>query len=604
MLRIASFAVGFGISVYKLPSPYEASTHVESTVENTYSTPLPTRSELIASLKEEDTVYDVLVIGGGATGCGVALDAVTRGSKTALVEKYDYSSGTSSKSTKLIHGGVRYLQKAIMGLDREQYHLVKEALYERSNVLKLAPHLTSPLPIMLPVYKWWQVPYFWVGIKMYDLVAGRQLVKKSYYINKKKTLEMFPMLASTNLCGSIIYYDGQQNDARVNLMLALSAIRNGAKCTNHVEVVNLLFEENKQDSVALSKVCGAHVRDRLTGDEWDIKAKCVINATGPFTDSIRDMGKDSKKICQPASGAHIVLPEYYCPKTVGLLDPATSDGRVVFVLPWEGRVVAGTTDHKCDVTFDPKPTEEEILFILEQIKKYLQPNVEVRREDVIAAWSGLRPLVIDPNSKDTQSISRNHVIEISQDKLVTIAGGKWTTYRSMAKDAVDSAVKEFHLETRNECVTDKLLLEGGEGWNDTHYIRLAQEHGIETEVAEHLSHNYGTKANEVIDLAESSGKRWPVKGRKLVNDFPFIKAEILYGIKHEYACTVVDVIARRMRLAFLNVSAAMEILPFVTNIMAAELGWDSDRKKIEMEKGINYLKTMGLDTSKTDNKMK
>jgi glycerol-3-phosphate dehydrogenase len=377
---------------------------------------IPTRSEQLTSLQTGEQ-FDILVIGGGVTGCGVALDSITRGLSTALVEKEDFGSGTSSRSTKLIHGGVRYLQKAIMGLDYEQYKLVKEALHERANLLEIAPHLSHPLPIMLPVYKWWQVPYFWFGIKMYDFVSGKKLVKSSFYVSKARALEEFPMLQGNKLCGAIVYYDGQHNDARMNLAIALTAAREGARVANHVEVLHLIKEKDI--------IKGAHVRDVLTGKEWNIFAKVIVNATGPFTDSIRQMDDPTvANICQPSAGVHVVVPDYYSPRRMGLLDPSTSDGRVIFFLPWEGKTIAGTTDSPTEVTHHPHPTEEDIRFILQEIKDYLSPDLSVRRGDILAAWSGIRPLVSNPNSKDTQSISRNHVIEVSASKMVTIAGGE------------------------------------------------------------------------------------------------------------------------------------------------------------------------------------
>eukprot|EP00794_Sanderia_malayensis_P017819 gene17819-19597_t len=548
--------------------------------------PLPLRSKLLEDLKSTSE-YDVLVIGGGATGTGTALDAAARGLKTALVEKYDYASGTSSKSTKLIHGGVRYLQKAVFNLDIEQYKLVKEALHERASMLKKAPHLSDALPIMVPVYKWWQVPYYWMGLKMYDLVAGRKLVKSSYFVGKQKALEMFPMLKSNNLCGAIIYYDGQHNDSRMNLAIALTAIREGATCVNHVEVLDLLKKKVTDDSNQQKEViCGARVRDRTTGDEWDIHAKSVVNATGPFTDHIRKMADPSvPNICQGSAGVHIILPEYYSPKNMGLLDPQTSDGRVIFFLPWEGKTIAGTTDTPCDITFTPKAQEAEIQFILDEVKNYLNPDVHVRRGDVLAAWSGIRPLVTDPSSKDTQSVSRNHVIEISEKKLITIAGGKWTTYRAMAADTVDALVKTFGFPSK-QCQTEDIILEGGEGWTPTSFIRLVQDFGLEPEVAKHLSRSYGSKAAQVAKMAKITGKRWPVVGERLVDEFPYIEAE-------EFAVTTVDMIARRLRLSFLNVQAAEDILPKVVQIMGHELGWDEAKQMEELESSKRYLDEMG-----------
>ncbi|XP_055069203.2 glycerol-3-phosphate dehydrogenase, mitochondrial isoform X1 [Misgurnus anguillicaudatus] len=546
---------------------------------------LPTREEQLTALRTTEE-FDVLVVGGGATGSGCALDAVTRNLKTALVERSDFSSGTSSRSTKLIHGGVRYLQKAIMKLDYEQYMMVKEALHERANLLNIAPHLSAPLPIMLPVYKWWQLPYYWAGIKMYDLVAGSHCLKSSYVLSKSKALELFPMLKKDKLVGAIVYYDGQHNDSRMNLGIALTAARHGAAVANYTEVIHLL---KKADPItSQEKVCGARCRDVITGREFDVRAKCVINATGPFTDSLRKMdNQKTPNICQPSAGVHIVIPGYYSPDNMGLLDPATSDGRVIFFLPWEKMTIAGTTDTATEVTAHPIPMEEDINFILSEVRHYLSNDVEVRRGDVLAAWSGIRPLVTDPNSKDTQSICRNHIVNVSDTGLVTIAGGKWTTYRAMAEETLDAAVKAHNL-TAGPSRTVGLLLEGGKDWTPTLYIRLVQDYGLENEVAQHLAATYGGRAFEVAKMAKVTGKRWPIVGKRLVSEFPYIESEVQYAIK-EYACTAIDVIARRTRLGFLNVQAADEALPRIVEIMGKELQWSEQKKKEELEAAKNFL---------------
>ncbi|XP_061745583.1 glycerol-3-phosphate dehydrogenase, mitochondrial isoform X2 [Nerophis ophidion] len=563
-------------------------THVaaEAQLKAPFADGLPSRQGQLTRLR--NTEFDVLVVGGGATGAGCALDATTRNLKTALVERNDFSSGTSSRSTKLIHGGVRYLQKAIMKLDYEQYMMVKEALHERANLLEIAPHLSAPLPIMLPVYKWWQLPYYWAGIKMYDLVAGIQCLKSSYMLSKTKALELFPMLKKDKLVGAIVYYDGQHNDARMNLAIALTAARYGAATANYTEVVHLLKKEDPQ--TGSDKVYGARCRDVLTGEEFDVKAKCVINATGPFTDSLRKMdNQESANICQPSAGVHIVIPGYYSPDNMGLLDPATSDGRVIFFLPWEKMTIAGTTDTPTNVTAHPIPGENDINFILNEVRNYLSPDVEVRRGDVLAAWSGIRPLVTDPNSKDTQSICRNHIVSLSDSGLVTIAGGKWTTYRSMAEETLDAAIKA-HALPGETCKTVGLMLEGAKGWTPTLYIRLVQDYGLEQEVAQHLASTYGGKAYDVAKMALVTGQRWPIVGKRLVSEFPYIEAEVLYAIR-EYACTAIDVIARRTRLGFLNVQAADEALPRIVQIMAKELGWSQERKTAELEAAKKFLYT-------------
>ncbi|KAF9975888.1 mitochondrial glycerol-3-phosphate dehydrogenase [Actinomortierella ambigua] len=518
--------------------------------------------------------FDLLIIGGGATGAGCAVDAATR--------------GTSSRSTKLVHGGVRYLEKAFRELDYEQYKLVKEALNERSNFLKIAPYLSYQLPIMLPIYKWWQVPYYWVGSKAYDLLAGHQRLESSYFLTKGKALEAFPMLKNDKLVGAMVYYDGQHNDSRMNVVLGLTAVQYGAVVANHVEVVELHKDENK-------KLCGARCRDVLTGREFDVKAKGIINATGPFTDGIRKLDEPSiETIVSPSAGVHIILPNYYSPGNMGLLDPETSDGRVIFFLPWQGNTIAGTTDSATDVTPNPRATEEEIDWILGEVKNYLNPDVKVRRGDVLAAWSGIRPLVRDPAAKSTEGLVRNHMINVSDSGLLTIAGGKWTTYRAMAEETIDEAIKQFKLEPTRGCSTERVKLIGSHGYSHTMFIRLIQQFGLETDTAQHLANSYGDRAWAVASLATPTGLRWPVFGKRLSPQYPYIEAEVRYAVRREFACTAVDVLARRTRLAFLNASAALEALPRVIDIMADELHWSEARKQQEAEDAKQFLTTMGM----------
>ncbi|KAK7792577.1 hypothetical protein R5R35_008671 [Gryllus longicercus] len=583
---IGTVAIGSGVYVVSsLTNDEKPWAQVHAASQCRPKRPLPSRDEQIASLQKEK--FDILIIGGGATGAGCALDAATRGLKTALVEADDFASGTSSRSTKLIHGGVRYLQKAIMQADVEQYRMVKEALRERANMLESAPHLTRPLPIMLPVYTWWQVPYYWVGIKMYDIVAGSKTVRNSYLLSKRRALELFPMLKGEKLRGAIVYYDGQQDDARMNLAVALTATRYGATIANHVQVLSLHHKTENGKRI----VAGARVRDEMTGKVFDVCAKCVINATGPFTDSIRKMDDVKvKEICSPSSGVHIVLPGYYSPDQMGLLDPQTSDGRVIFFLPWQKHTIAGTTDMPCELTHNPKPTEEEILFILAEIKHYLNCDVEVRRGDVLSAWSGIRPLVSDPNKADTQSLARNHIVHVSDSKLVTIAGGKWTTYREMAEQTIDAAIEACQLKpVQNTSQTWGLQVEGAHGWTPTMYIRLVQDFGLESEVAQNLANAYGDRAFSVAKLAQLTGKRWPIIGCKLHPEYPYIDAEVRYACQKEYARTAIDVIARRLRLAFLNSEAAQEALPGIVDIMAEELNWNEEEKKKQISLASVFL---------------
>ncbi|KAI7863118.1 FAD dependent oxidoreductase-domain-containing protein [Spinellus fusiger] len=557
----------------------------------------PSRTEMLNRLKglskdgskTEKQEYDLLVVGGGATGTGIAVDAATRGLNVALVERDDFASGTSSRSTKLVHGGVRYLQKAIMELDYEQYKLVVEALHERKIFLDIAPYLADQLPIMLPVYQWWQVPYYWVGCKMYDLFAGREALESSYFLTRSKALEAFPMLKKDRLVGALVYYDGQHNDARMNVALALTAAYHGATVANHCEVISLT--KNEQGNVN-----GAKLRDTLTGDEWEVQAKGVINATGPFTDGLRKMdNKENTEIVAPSAGVHIILPNYYSPRNMGLLDPATSDGRVIFFLPWQGNTIAGTTDSPTDVTQNPLPKEDEIKWILDEVSHYLSTDVKVRRSDVLAAWSGIRPLVRDPHAKNTESLVRNHMINVSDNHLITIAGGKWTTYRAMAMETVDRAIEVFGLKPTGPCITETVMLLGSKEYTKTMFIRLVQEFGMDTEVASHLANSYGDRSwNIGHKIEDPTSMSWPVYGKRISPNYPYIEAEVRYAARQEYAATAVDVLARRTRLAFLNAEAAYQSLPRVIEILSEELNWDQDRQKEEYLSTVAFLKTMGL----------
>ncbi|KAJ2694332.1 mitochondrial glycerol-3-phosphate dehydrogenase [Coemansia sp. RSA 1285] len=570
----------------------------------------PRRQEMINDLRglardgtdtksAQEREFDLLVIGGGATGAGCTLDAATRGLRVAMVERDDFASGTSSKSTKLVHGGVRYLQKAIMGLDYEQWKMVREALHERKTFLKIAPYLSNELPILLPVYTWWQLPYFWIGCKMYDLLAGKQGISSSYIMGRDKTLESFPMLRAENLVGSMVYFDGQHNDARMNSALAVTAAAHGAVVANHVEVTSLIKE--KDEATGKETVRGAMMRDNETGEEWAVKAKGVINATGPFSDAILKMDEPGMAdIVAPSSGVHLVLPSYFSPKNMGMLDPATTDGRVVFFLPWEGGVVAGTTDTRCQVEADPKPSEKEIEWILSEIRRFLSPDVKIRRGDVLSAWSGIRPLVRDPKAANTKDLVRNHMIHVSESGLITIAGGKWTTYREMAKETVDKAVDAFGLKPLRDCQTESVRLIGSHAWSDTMFIKLVQNFGVDLEVAKHLAHNYGDRAWAVCALGDQRGAQFPSLGERIHPLYPFIDAEVRYAVQYEYALSVVDVVGRRLRLAFLDAQAARESLPKIVDIMAGELGWDESRKRAERRKGLEYLTTMGLPDSILD----
>lgn len=586
---------------------------------------LKTREEQIADLRrssgsgiannqpqqqQEEKEYDLLIIGGGATGTGIALDAVTRGLKVALVERDDFSSGTSSKSTKLVHGGIRYLEKAVKELDYEQYKLVRTALHERRYFLDIAPHLSSELPLVLPVRKWWEAPYLWVGTKMYDLLAGSEALHSSYFLTREKALDLIPTLNGERMVGAIVYYDGQHNDSRMNVSLATTAAYYGATVLNHVEVTGLEKDAN-------GKLCGARVKDLLDGSgPFTVRAKGIINATGPFADGIHSMDEPTKasNVVAPSSGVHIVLPSWLSPnKDFGLIDPS-SDGRVLFLLPWEGKIIAGTTDNPCAIEHNPIPQEQDVDWILQELRGILSPNVNLQRSDVLATWSGIRPLVRDPNAKNTESLARNHLITLSNSGLLSCVGGKWTTYREMAEDTVDKAIEVFGLktgapdsvpdisgmglnETENvldgSCQTRCVRLVGAHGYSRTLFIDLLKHFpSIDPDIAEHLAHNYGDRAWEVA--SSSSSSKGGAHPQRLAPAYPFIDAEVRYAVRNEYAQTAADFLARRTRLAFLDVNAAKAALPRVIDLMAEELRWSNAKKKAEYNETLKFLRSMGL----------
>ena len=404
----------------------------------------------------------------------------------------------------------------------------------------------------------------------------------------------------------------------MNVSLAMTAALYGCTVVNHMEVTGLTKD-------ASGKLNGAQLKDLIPGknsqnsSEFRVRAKGIVNTTGPFSDGIRKMDDpQAKDIVAPSSGVHIILPGYYSPSDMGFIDPHTSDGRVVFFLPWQGNTLAGTTDEPTNITYMPQPSEHDINWILSEVRGYFPPNISIERGDVLAAWCGIRPLVRDPKVKDSESLVRNHLITVSPSGLLTCAGGKWTTYRQMAEETVTEAIKVFNLQTRpvtnmpdisgvggrglvadgavldGSCQTHQLRLIGSHGYSNTLFINLIQHFGLETDVAKHLAESYGDRAWQVASLSSPTDIRFPVRGTRLSELYPFIDGEIRYAVRHEYAQTAVDTIARRTRLAFLNAEAALEALPNVIDLMASELKWDNRRKDLEWKESVRFLLTMGL----------
>ncbi|EQC32218.1 hypothetical protein SDRG_09970 [Saprolegnia diclina VS20] len=553
---------------------------------------VPERATQLAKLENE--AFDVVVIGGGATGAGCALDAATRGMKVALLERNDFGAGTSGRSTKLIHGGIRYLETAFMKLDKAAFDLVTEALEERKHMLSAAPYMNRPLPIMIPIYTWWEIPYMWVGAKAYDLVAGTQrFVPGSYYIDAEEAIYQYPNLKKDGLKGAIVYYDGQMNDTRMNLSVVLTAAQNGATVGNYIEVQSI--KKN-----ADGKVAGVSVKDVMTGKTWDIACKAVVNATGPFTDAIRKMDNpEAQNICVPAAGVHVVLPDHYSPNRMGLIVPKTSDGRVLFFLPWENATIAGTTDSESDITMLPTPTQQEINFIIEEANRYLA--VPVTNADVRSAWSGIRPLVKDPRHKNTAQISREHVLEVSTSNMLTIAGGKWTTYRRMAQDTIDK-LQEIIADVPNAvCKTRDMQLIGADRIGevcsqkfDRITVTLREKYLMDKDIAEHLMRNYGTRALQIAEI-EKSGFLHRKAGdhpKRLHPKYPYLESEVVFAVRQEYAMKAVDVLARRTRMAYIDTDASLEVMEKVIGMMSSLCGWSKARQEQERKDALEFLATM------------
>ena len=550
------------------------------------------RTEHLRRLADES--FDVLVIGGGATGCGCALDAATRGLRVALVERGDFAGGTSSRSTKLVHGGVRYLEQAIKHMDRTQFRLVREALRERKTLMEIAPHLVRELPIFVPLYQRGQLPYYRIGLTLYDRLAGTYALRRSEFIPREDAIARFPHLRERivgrgprrQINGGVVYWDGQFDDARMNLALALTAAAHGAAVSNYVEV------ERLRKSRA-GRITGAAVRDVLSGAAWEVRARAVINAAGPFVDAIRRLdAPQGPPLLRVSAGSHVVLGPRFPAGDTGLLIPRTEDGRVLFVLPWHGSTLAGTTEVAAEVAADPVPGAEELAYLMSHLRSYL--NLQVQPEDVAAAWSGLRPLIAAPTrrvavgrgrGRGTATLARDYLLQPSASGLLTVAGGKWTTYRAMAVQAVNRAVEVADLVPERASRTRHTLLAGGAGYRPDPG-RLQRDYRVPADIARHLDRSYGADAGRVAELA---GGRL---GGRLSPRHPYLEAEVVHAARREAACTVDDVVARRTRLAFLDGDAALRCVPRVAALLARELGWSEAHERAQARAAAARLEAL------------
>lgn len=502
------------------------------------------REELLSRLAEPGT-WDLVVVGGGATGLGVAVDAAARGFKVVLLEAHDFAKGTSSRATKLAHGGVRYLAQGNIGL-------VREALHERTTLLKNAPHLAQPLPFVMPSYKLWETPFYGAGLAAYDVLAGKAGLGRTQFLSRSDTLRLLPTARPDGLKGGVKYWDGQFDDARLALALARTAAACGALVVNYCPVTSLLHEDGK--------VVGVSCRDAESGREFTVRARCVVNATGVWVDRLREQdaeaaGRAVRPMVAPSQGVHVIVDREFLPGDHALMVPKTSDGRVLFGVPWMGKVILGTTDTpRQDLPLEPRPFHEELEFILGESARYLARGP--RRADLRSVWVGLRPLVkpVDDNGGSTKAISREHTVMASRSGLVTVTGGKWTTYRAMAEDALEKCFDAGLLPRVAAGVTADLKLVGAPAAGGAR-TSIAAAPGL---------HLYGTEASLVESL--------PGASRQLGGGLT--EAMVRFAARHEYARTVEDVLARRIRLLFTDAALAGEMAEEVGALLRQETGLD------------------------------
>jgi glycerol-3-phosphate dehydrogenase len=498
------------------------------------------RALLIERARNASGPFDIILVGGGATGLGAAVDASNRGYSVLLVEQADFAKGTSSRSTKLVHGGVRYLRQGNISL-------VMHALKERGLLLRNAPHLVHDLEFMIPGYHWGERPYYGIGLKVYDKMSGRFSFGNSHMISREEAIRRIPTIETDKLTGGVIYHDGQFDDSRLCVNLAQTAIEEGAIVLNYVKCVGLIKEAGK--------VAGILARDDLGGEELEFRGRVVINATGVFVDDLMSLDKEEHTpVVTVSQGIHFVLPRKFLPGDCALMVPKTADGRVLFAIPWHDRVVVGTTDTPVSApALEPVALEEECEFVMNHARRYL--SLDPDESDVLSVFAGLRPLVRSGGVKNTSKLSRDHTILVSDTGLVTITGGKWTTYRKMALDVIDAAASAGGL-LEQPCGTETLKIHG---WTDEEPMGTGFDF-------------YGSDGRAVMELCDGI----PGMADSIHPELPYRKGEILWHVRNEMAMTVEDVLSRRTRALYLDANASIEAAPTVASIMGAELNKDNE----------------------------
>lgn len=516
------------------------------------------RSDYITHLTNHNENWDFIIIGGGATGLGIAVDAASRGYKTVLLEQSDFAKATSSRSTKLVHGGVRYLQKGDVAL-------VREALRERGYLKKNAPHLVKDQRFIIGNYAWWEKPFYTIGLIVYDLLAGRLGLGRSLPMSKKQVIKSVPQIEQNGLKGGVVYHDGQFDDSRLAINLMQTAIEKGATVVNYAGVTSIIKD-------AEGKVSGVNVEDKLSGQQFSLTGSCIINATGIFVDDIIKMDHaGAEPLVRPSQGVHLIVDKSFLGGDDAIMVPKTSDGRVLFGVPWHNRVILGTTDTPVkDFVLEPLALEEEVDFILETAGRYL--TKQPQRKDVLCVFAGLRPLAAPKKVSDeskTKEISRSHKLLVSDSDLVTITGGKWTTYRIMAEETVDLAIKRKKIPFK-PCVTKNMKIHGAKPTTDR----------------SNWMYVYGSDQEAILQLEKEN----PAYAVKLDAGLDFTVSQVIWAVRNEMAVTLDDVLARRMRALYLDARRSIEIAPKVAKIMAEEMGKDEQWIASQVEEYTSLAK--------------
>lgn len=515
-------------------------------------------------LEIADKHFDLCVIGGGATGAACAVDAQLRGLRTVLIEAGDYAGATSSAATKIVHGGVRYLEEAIKGVDLKEYHVLVRALHERVRMIENAPHLTRVLEFLVPSYKWIDVAYLDIGLKIYDWLAGPGRISPSKFLSATETLKRMPKLTQKELVGSVAYADGQFDDARYNVTLVQTFRMSGGRAVNYARVTDFIRDE-------MGALTGVVVRDQLTGQSFELHARTIVNATGPVSDSIRQLATPGlHPRMRPSKGAHILLPLDVFPSSDALLIPKTEDGRVLFAVPWGGRLLVGTTDEEIAPDAELLVTKGDVDYLLRHLNQYLASPVTAA--DIVSGFAGARPLVGSEEEGDTKKLARDDVIEVdSSTGLISIMGGKWTTHRAMAEDTIDRVQDSLRLP-RSGSQTRNHVLYGGQGFTSDYWETLCRAFNIPADTAHHLASKFGTAAEQVLAISREDADF----AQPIVPGYPAIRAEVVYAVRYEMAITIEDVVARRIGLQFYSWRDAIKSAPVVAALMARELHWDAD----------------------------